>query len=137
MALSLAEEATIKAFVIPAKRDRLLGLLSSPTRRKQAVGSLNHFADWDSRYAYPISSSADMLAALQRVGTPSLCYVISDDPSIDGREMPLVDAIAAAEAFSFASLLCCAPGRVACFFDEVGTPRIRVLLCRPRTGHPG
>ena len=130
--LSFAEEATITAFVVSAKRDRLLGLLSSRKRRKQAVGSLNHFADWDSRYVHPLSPSADILMALERVGAPKLCHVISDAPSIDGREMPLVDAIAAAEVFPFASLLCCVPGRVACFFDEAEAPRRRLLLCRAR-----
>lgn len=131
MGLSSAEQATITAFVVSAKRDRLLGLLSSRKRRKEAVGLLNHFADWDSRYVHPLSSSADVLIALERVGAPRLCHVISDAPSIDGREMPVVDAIAAADAFPFASLLCCVPGCVACFFDEAEAPRRRLLLYRP------
>src|SRR5262245_36159220 len=46
-----AEEATLRTFVVSAKRDRWLALFGSPKRRKQARDALNHFADWDARYA--------------------------------------------------------------------------------------
>jgi hypothetical protein len=36
MALHPTEEATLRAFVVPAKRDRLLALFGSAKRRKQA-----------------------------------------------------------------------------------------------------
>jgi hypothetical protein len=47
MALHPAEEATLRTFVVAAKRDRLLTLFGSPKSRKQALDALNHFADWD------------------------------------------------------------------------------------------
>lgn len=131
MALHPAEEATLRTFVTPEKRDRLLALLGSEKRRKQALDSLNHFAGWNPRYTHAVASCADMLAALRSAGAPPACHVIADDPQLDGRDITLDEAVIAAEACSFASILCCVPGQVAAFFDEAAAPRIRLLLLRP------
>lgn len=130
MALHPAEEATLRTFVVPAKRERLLGLLGSRKRRKQALDSLNHFAGWEPRCIQSLSSSADMVRVLRQAGSPDECHLISDDPELDGRDLPLADAVAAAETCDFATVLCCLPGEIACFFDEVAAPRIRLLLRR-------
>jgi hypothetical protein len=130
MALHPAEEAMIRAFVVPAKRDRMLMLLSSAKRRRDARAALNHFNGWDPRCVEELSSAANVLAALRRAGAPAECHVISDDLSLDGRDMPLAEAVEAVESYSFASILCCVPGELACFFDEVNTPRDRILLRR-------
>lgn len=131
MALHPAEEATVRAFVVPAKRDRLLTLLGSPKRRPQACDSLNHFADWEARFAQRVESSADALVVLRKAGAPAQCHVISNAPDLDGRDMPLDDAVSACEGYPFASVLCCLPGKLAFFVDEVAAPRNRVLLLRP------
>jgi hypothetical protein len=110
MALHPAEEATLRTFVARAKRDRLLTLLGSPKRRKRALDELNHFDDWDARFAQPVDSSADVLALLRKAGAPATCHVISDSAELDGRDMPLDEAVSACEAHSFASVLCCVPG---------------------------
>jgi hypothetical protein len=130
MGLHPIEEATIRAFVTPAKRERLLMLFGSAKRRKQVRAAFNHFVDWDVRYVQPIASSVDVLTALREAGAPAECHVISDDPTLDGRTLPLADAVAAAEGYSFASILCCLPGQLACFFDEMDAPRTRILLRR-------
>ena len=132
MALHPTEEATLRTFVVPAKRDRLVALFGSSKRRKQARDALNHFADWDARFAQPVDSSADVLALLRKAGAPSECHVMSDSPELDGRDMPLDEAVSECEVYSFASILCCLPGELAFFFDEVAAPRNRVLLRRPR-----
>ena len=125
-----AEEATIRAFVIASKRERLLSIFSSAKRRKNATELLNHFGDWDMRYARPISGSGDVLAVLVEAGAGEECHVISDDPRLDGRTLNLVDAIDAAEIYPFATVLCCVPGKLAVFFDEASAPRNRLLLKR-------
>jgi hypothetical protein len=130
MALHPTEEATLRAFVVPAKRDRLLALFGSAKRRKQARAGLNNFVDWDPRYAQELASSADVLVQLREAGAPADCHVISDDPALDGRDLPLAEAVDAVEAYSFASILCCLPGQLACFFDEMAAPRTRILLRR-------
>ena len=130
MALHPTEEATLRTFVVAAKRDRLLTLFGSSKRRKQALDTLNHFDDWDARFAQPVDSSADVLALLRKAGAPSACHVMSDSPELDGRGMSLDEAVSACESCSFASILCCVPGALAFFFDELQAPRNRVLLRR-------
>ena len=137
MALHSAEEATLRTFVVAAKRHRLLTLFGSPKRRKEARDALNHFGDWDARFAQVVDSSTDVLALLRQVGAPPECHVISDSPDLDGRDMPLGEAVSACEAHSFASVLCCVPGELGFFFDEVYTPRNRVLLLRRPRGSAG
>lgn len=127
--MHLIEQATIRAFVVPAKRDRLT-LLSSSQRRREGTELLNHFAHWDSRYAEVVRSSINVVALLSASGAGKECRLISDDPELDGRSLPLVEAVDAAEMSSFASVLCCVPGKLAFFFDEVGAPRRRLLLRR-------
>lgn len=129
-ALHPAEEATIRAFVVAAKRERLLALLANTKRRAEACETLNHFADWDARYTVPVDASADVLALLRKFGAPPVCHVVSDSPELDGRDMPLSEAVRACEDWSFASVLCCVPGGLAFYFDEVAAPRERLLLRR-------
>ncbi len=130
MTLHPAEEATLRTFVVAAKRDRLLTLLGSPKRRKRALDVLNHFDGWDKRFVEAIESSADVLASLRKAGAPTAGHVISDSAELDGRDMALVEAVSACEAFFFASVLCCVPGELAFYFDEVIAGRDRVLLRR-------
>jgi hypothetical protein len=134
MALHPDEEATLRAFVASNRRGRMLQLFGTPKRRKQALDRLNHFSDWDPRYARAIDSavSLDEIARLLRdAGAEEQCRLISDNPGLDGQEMPLEEVLAAAGAVPFASLLCCKPGVLAFFFDEAWPPRIRTLLRRP------
>jgi hypothetical protein len=130
MALHPAEEATLRAFLAREKRDRLVWLLSTPKHRKKALDQLNHFAGWDMRYTQPLPSTADVLSTLVKAGAPATCHTISDDPSLDGTDLPLAKAVAAAEQYSFASILCCIPGQLAFFFGEIYAPRARILLKR-------
>lgn len=131
MALHPAEEATLRTFVVSSKRDRLLTLFGSPKRRKEALDALNHFADWDPRFAQTMESCIDVLALLRKAGAPSECHVMSDAPELDSRYMPLAEAVEACENNSFASVLCCVPGELAFYFDEVAAPRNRLLLRWP------
>lgn len=130
MTLHPDEEATIRSFVVPAKRDRYIALLGSRTRRRQALDDLNHFTDWDRRYCRSLPSSADIFDLLNKAGAPVTCRFISDNPELDGRELTLRAAVDAAEKCAFASILCCIPGTLAFYFDEVAAPRNRLLLER-------
>jgi hypothetical protein len=131
MALHPIEEATLRAFVLRPARERLLVLFRIRKRRTQALDALNHFSQWDSRYAEAFASVSDLESLLQRAGPMDSCHVMSGNDELDGRKMPLADAIDACESHSFASLICCIPGELAIFFDEVAVPRRRLLLRRP------
>ena len=81
----------------------------------------------------PVASSVNVLQILRAAGAPDRCHVISDDKELDGRDMPLADAVDAATVYDFASILCCVPGELAFFFDESAAPRPMALLRRPRS----
>lgn len=49
------EAALIDAFVVPHKRDRLIGLLGKPKRRQDVIDTLAHFHDLDMRFAQQLS----------------------------------------------------------------------------------
>jgi hypothetical protein len=128
-----AEEAVVRAFIAPHRRPRWLKLLGSP-RRRQFLDRLNHCADLDPRYIHPLGSGADAVALLRSHGAPSGCYVLSDTIAIDGREMPLAEALAEAETAGWGTIISCIPGRLGYYLDECGARRF--LLVRPEGPDP-
>jgi hypothetical protein len=50
--------------------------------------------------------------------------VLSGTPELDGREMPLVEAVWEAEAAGWGTLVGCVPGRLAYYYDETGLRRM-------------
>lgn len=123
------EEAIIRAFVAPHRRSRWLASLGSAKRRRKFLDCLNHCADLDPRYVQPVPSNIDLVALLRARGAPGACYVVSDVTEIDGREMPLEEAVAEAESGGWGTLISCVAGRLGCYIDEAGTKR-RLLLVR-------
>lgn len=119
----------VRAFVAPHRRSRWLASLGSAKRRRLFLDCLNHCTDLDPRYARPVPSNVDLVALLRSEGAPATCYVVSDVAAIDGREMPLAEAVAAAEAGGWGTIISCVPGRLGCYIDEAGTTR-RLLLVR-------
>src|SRR5580700_10216828 len=61
MALHSVEEATLRAFLVPSKRDRFVTLLGNAAHRKKILNGLNHFDGWDPRYAQAMKSPKDVL----------------------------------------------------------------------------
>jgi hypothetical protein len=127
------EERTIRTFVTAERRDKLLRQLPNPGKRAKALASLNHFKGWDTRYAKYLPFGASVLDTLHAMGSPSHCYIIAENPTLDTKTMKLGDAILAAESSTSPTLLCCVPDRLAFFFDEIWAPRRRVLLAVPVT----
>jgi len=127
--VSIVEELIVRAFIAPHRRSRWLSCLSSAKRRRKFLDCLNHCADLDPRYARPVPSNVDVVALLRSHGAPAKCYVVSDIVSIDGREMSLDEAVAAAESGGWGTMIICVPGRLGCYIDEAGTKR-RLLLVR-------
>ena len=123
MAIHPIEEATVRAFIIPAKRDRYASLLGNAKKRAAFLDGLNHCRDFDARYVTALPSTTDVPALLRSHGAAATCRVISDDREIDGREMLIEDAVRDAEASGLGSLLCCVPGRLAYYIGESGGQR--------------
>ena len=108
----------------------MLALLANPKRRRKALNSLSHFHDWDPRWVQPLASTADVLHSLRAAGAPDSCHLISENERLDGSDLPLADAVAAAAGYDFVSILCCVPGRLAFYYAESAAPRPLALLRR-------
>src|SRR5829696_1475882 len=91
--------ATISAFVAPERRERYLGLLASERGRAKLRGALAHFRDLDTRYARAVPPAdhahARLAALLRGRGAPAACYLLAEDAPLDGRSLPLEEALAA------------------------------------------
>lgn len=111
------EQALIAAFMPRTKRDRYREMLSSPRLRPKFVGKLARFADFDPRFRVPIPSnklSADnILRELKRRHSPETVFAISEDPSLDQKELPLVEALGGILGRGMGTVLSCIPGRLA------------------------
>jgi hypothetical protein len=116
------EEELIKAFFVPTKRERYLDMVAKPKGRKKFLGELAHFKALDPRccFAIPkVEHTAEQIAAfLTRNGAPPSCWVTSEDSDLDGREIPLLEALKHVLGCQMGTFLSCIPGKLAYFEDE-------------------
>lgn len=93
------EKELIRAFVFPQRQRRHLELLSNPKRKKDVTCELAHLKYLDQQIAVPIppspSGHCGILGRLKSKGGGDICYVISEDDRLDGKEMQLEDAVSA------------------------------------------
>jgi hypothetical protein len=111
------EHALIAGFVKRNKRDRYREILSNPRLRRKFTSQLAHFADFDPKYRVPIPSNklfVDNIAReLQKRHCPAIVLAISEDPSLDQKELPLVEALKEIVGRGMGTVLSCIPGRLA------------------------
>src|ERR1700730_9360143 len=111
------EHSVIAAFVKRSKRDRYREILSNPRLRHKFTNQLAHFTDFDPKYRLSIPSSklfVDNIALeLQKRHSPNIVFAISEDPALDQKELPLVEALKQIVGRGMGPLLSCRPGRLA------------------------
>lgn len=111
------EDSLIGAFVKRSKRDRYREILSDPRLRRKFTDRLAHFTDFDPKYRLPISSGklfVDNIAReLQKRHSPNIVYAISEDPALDQKEFPLVQALGRIVGRGMGTVLSCIPRRLA------------------------
>ena len=104
-------------FLKRKKLDRYAEILSSPRLRHKFIRELAHFADFDPKYRVPIPSSklfvGNIVRELQKRNSPDVIYAISEDPNLDQRELPLVEALDLVVGRGLGSVLICIPSRLA------------------------
>ena len=105
------------AFVKRRKRDRYREILSNPRLRHKFTSQLAHFADFDPKYRLPIPSNKlfveNTVRELQKRQSPNIVFVISEDPRLDQKELPLVEALKQVVGLGIGTVLSCIPGRLA------------------------
>lgn len=127
------EEATVRAFIVRDKQDRVLSFLTNPKNRKKITGELSHFRWLDRRFATPVKwkanpalklwaryedGNSNLLEFLRSKGAGPTCWVVSEIAAIDGQELQLELAIETVSGSGMGTILSCIPGKLAYFEDE-------------------
>jgi hypothetical protein len=120
MSLNPIEAAVVDAFIAPEKRDRWRTKLMNSKKRRKFLDRLNHHNDFDNRYTTAVGHDADFAALLREHGAPERCHVVSDVADLDGRTLPLDDAINQMMHCGFGTVICCIPGELAFYYGELG-----------------
>jgi len=111
------EQSRIDAFVKRGKRDRYREILSSPRQRYKFTSQLAHFTDFDPKYRVLIPGGkrlVDNIAReLRKRHSPSIIFAISEDPALDQKELPLLEALRMTVNRGLGTVLSCIPGRLA------------------------
>jgi hypothetical protein len=116
------EEELIESFIVPTKRQRYLDFVSKPKTRQKFLLELAHFKSLDPRYLLAIppnkQHAKDLALILTQKGAPPLCWVTSEDHRLDGKELPLLEALGDVVGRQMGTFLSCIPGRLAYFEGE-------------------
>jgi hypothetical protein len=118
------EEAVVRAFILPSKRDRYLEFLASPKRRAKFIAELAHFKHLNPKFALSIPGSQTNPVSLHKLlvakGAGLKCWVISENSELDGREVDLEAALKETIGRQMGTFISCVPGKLAYFEDEDG-----------------
>lgn len=114
--------ALVRAFIAPQRRDRYLSLLASARGREKLRRALAHCRDLDSRCVHELPAgvhTSDQIAGLLRGrGAPAECVLLAEDAALDGRQMPLAEALEAIVGRGLGAFVSCVPGRLAFYEGE-------------------
>jgi hypothetical protein len=112
------EEMFVKSFIEKARRERALVLMKTPAKRHELTGKLAHLNWLDERYATQVPASVahtsdELVALLKRNGAGQYAWVISEDKTLDGRQLPLDEAMKTIWGVCQFTALSCIPGKLA------------------------
>jgi hypothetical protein len=129
------EGAFVQAFIEKDRRERLSFELRK--RRGDFLGRFCHqaLAVLDSRFVAaikpPNSDPAQILELLKKHRALAMCYAISMSDDLDGRFLPLAEALRAAVGLGMPTIISCRPGELAYLeTEQVAGPPDRFLLAR-------
>jgi hypothetical protein len=125
------EEHFARSFVVPEKKERYLSLLQSARGRKKLIAGFHHCRDLDSRFVKLIpsdrQSAQSIEESLKKSGAPEVCYVMSENPKIDGKQMNLSSALLEIVGMDAGALVSCIPGKLA-YFEMEGLSERYLLI---------
>ena len=111
------ELSLLAAFVKRSKRERYREIFADPRLHHKFTKELAHFTDFDPKYRLPIPSNklfvGNITAELRKRHSPNIVFAISEDPALDQKELPLVEALEEICGSGMGTVLSCIPGRLA------------------------
>jgi len=130
------EAAFVKAFLPSEKRARWSQYLADRKRRGEILNRLNHHLPYIQELGSVVPGDQDFPGELERLlrskGAGSVCHVMVDGLKMDGRELPLGEALRAICMHPLGAVLSCLPGRLAYYKPE--SPGSGIILERPPAG---
>ena len=111
------------AFLAEPTKRRLETLLEMGVKRRPDVRELlHHSVRLDPRVAQHLTGNEALPAAveatLRKRGAPATCYVIAANSKLDGRELPLREAVDAIIGMGDGAFMSCVPGRLGIYEYE-------------------
>ncbi len=112
------EEKFVASFIQKERRERAHFLLRDPAKRHEFTAKLAQVRWLDERFLTHITgdiahTAAELVALLKQNGASSTVWVISEDRTIDGRQLPIDDAMSSIWGVSKGTVLSCVPGKLA------------------------
>ena len=126
-------EAGFIDFLAEPSRGRMRTLLELGAKRRKDVRSmLHHSVRLEPRCSQHLighlAFSGPVEELLKERGAPSTCFVLAADPDLDGREMPLTEALEAIIGSSNGAYVSCIPGKLG--FYEYESMKSSYLLTK-------
>lgn len=108
-------ECGFTAFLIEPTKRRVKALMElGEKRRRDVLDMLDHSMRFDPRFSHHLDGSdawpTAVEALLRKAGSPSTCYVLSANDDLNGREMPLREALEAVIGKGDGAFVSCIPG---------------------------
>jgi hypothetical protein len=127
------EQAFVSVFVVPEKRARYMEFLGKPKRRSHITNRFCHFFDFVSGLAKRVDrgTGAELAPVLRFRGAGDTAHVIGGRREIDGRDLPLEEAIDSALADPRGVVVSCIPGRLALYMQEFPPGDTFILSYKP------
>jgi hypothetical protein len=121
-AQSASEARMISAFLGKGREERWEEVLARPKGRKKFLARLCHEKEISRECMIPIPHLQRFAPAvydrLRKLGAPDSCHVISDNSSIDGKDMPLLNALEQVVDRLSGTTIVCVPNRLGYYFSE-------------------
>lgn len=116
------DEHLLARFFIPTKRARYIEMIGHPKKRPKFLLELAHFKSLDPRYLVPMPPKKlfpnQIAAILTQKGAPKSGWITSENSNLDGKEMPVLEALNEIVGSQMGTFLTCIPGRLAYFEGE-------------------
>jgi hypothetical protein len=131
-----AHERGFPTFLAEPGKGRMMRLLEMGEKRRRKIRSLLHHAvRLDPRYRTHLTGSDDFASTVERLlrdrGAPADCYLIAADSDLDGRDMPLGEALWAISGNGNGAFISCIPGRLGYYrYEDI---KSGYLLHRPES----
>jgi len=119
--VNIHEEKFIRSFVRKEKQGRYLEFLPSEKNRWKVTSRFDHSDDFDTALAIqipPAQQKPDVIVTILRdAGAGELCWILSSNDDIDGKEMPLEFALRE-HLFREGTFFSCIPGELVLYSGE-------------------